>query len=163
MNLEGENGERRMLETSANGTGAADEAAGREDDKKPWLWHWFAKADDFIAGLVLILLGAISLAAFLLVKHQDRDAVLKLAGGALILFTSYAAARTLALNRLDQRTGRIMEATKMLDEQSNAARAGALETLVKYRRYEQVAARDRASKDHRESAGGAHVDVRREP
>jgi hypothetical protein len=58
--------------------------------------------------------------------HQDSDAVLKLAGGALILFTSYSAARTLALNRLDQRTGRIMEATKMLEEQSNAARAGAL-------------------------------------
>jgi hypothetical protein len=98
--------------------------------KRTWLWHWFARADDFIAGLVLILLGAIALAAFLLVKPQDRDAVLKLAGGALILFTSYSAARTLALNRLDQRTGRIMEATKMLEEQSNAARAGALETLV---------------------------------
>jgi gluconate kinase len=106
------------------------EGVKQRRDKETWLWHWFAKADDFIAGLVLILLGAIALAAFLLVKHQDRDAVLKLAGGALILFTSYSAARTLALNRLDQRTGRIMEATKMLEEQSNAARAGGLETLV---------------------------------
>jgi hypothetical protein len=105
----------------------------RRDYKDTWLWHWFAKADDFIAGLVLLLLGATALTAFVIVKPQDHDAVLKLAGGALILFTSYSAARTLVLNRLDQRTGRIMEATQMLKEQSNAVRAGALETLAALR------------------------------
>jgi hypothetical protein len=104
----------------------------RRSYQRSRVWRWFADADDFIAGLVLILLAVVTVGAIWLVgsRSDDRDTVLKLAGGALILFTSYSAARTLVLNRLDQRTGRIMQATQMLKEDSETIRAGALATLV---------------------------------
>ncbi len=94
--------------------------------------RFFFDGDDAIAALVLALLGLITLVFFLLELHSKsaRGDVLKVSGGLLLLFSAYSASRTLALNRLDQRTGRIIQATEQLCSEAATARSGGLWTLV---------------------------------
>ncbi len=98
---------------------------------------WLNKADDpLVAGVLWCLALATVVAVVLpwrLTSYSAKeigDVVLKVAGGILLLLSSYFAARTLKQTRADQRTGRILEATQLLADVSVSVRFGAISVLL---------------------------------
>jgi len=94
-------------------------------------------ADDPLVAIVLWMIAAGTIAALVFAPSitglsggEARDAVLKGAGGTLLLLSSYFAARTLKQTRTDQRTGRILQATELLASESTAVQRGAISVLV---------------------------------
>jgi hypothetical protein len=89
----------------------------------------FVDVEDRTMNAVLLLLMVVT--AIALVPHgTDRDLVLKVAGGILLVLGAYFTARTLKQTRADQRATRMLKAIEMLENGSGPARLGAMWTLV---------------------------------
>jgi hypothetical protein len=87
--------------------------------------------EDRTVAVVLWLVALITSVALISVPDAAaRDAVLKAAGGTVVLLGSYFAARTLKQTRSDQRATRILKAIEMVGHERPAVRVGALWTLV---------------------------------
>jgi len=94
-------------------------------------------AADREAAITLLVLGVVTVVAFAVLPEvipgsdaATRDAVLKAAGGLLLLLGSYYAARTLKENRTDKRTDQILKAIELLAKHDDrGVTAGAVSTL----------------------------------
>jgi hypothetical protein len=94
-------------------------------------------AADREAAITLLVLVAVTVLALAVLPEvvagsdaATRDAVLKAAGGVLLLLGSYYAARTLKENRTDKRTDQILKAIELLAKHDDSGlTAGAVSTL----------------------------------
>jgi hypothetical protein len=87
--------------------------------------------EDPTVAVVLVLVAISTIVALAIAPDPAvRDAVLKAAGGAVVLLGSYFAARTLKQTRADQRASRILKAIEMVGDDLPAIRVGAMWTLL---------------------------------